>query len=84
MVHHSISHGAVSLLSLIGAQMLSNKIETYFPNIYHWIGVFSNWFIDIFNLSVRSSQMEHALIVLLLGLLWGAGFWRLSARNAWR
>jgi len=84
MIHHSISHGTVSLISLVGAQMLSNKVEAYFPTIHNWIANFSDWFIDSFDLSIRQNQLENALIVLALGLIWGIVFWHLSARNAWR
>jgi len=84
MMHHSISHGAVSLLSLVGAQMLSNKIEAYFPTIHYWIAMLSGWFISSFHLGVGQQQLENACIVLALGLIWGIGFWHLSTRNAWR
>jgi len=84
MMNHSLSHGAASLVGLVGTQMLANKLEAYFPSLYYWIGKLSDWIIYRFNLSVSSSQMELVMVALLAGLLWGLAFWHLSAQRVVR
>ena len=80
MLNHSLSHGAISVVSLIGAQMLTDKVENNFPDFYYWVSHFSEWCIDTLNLSMRQSHMESALLVLIMGMIWGIAFWHFSEK----
>ena len=84
MIHHSLSHGAVSLASLVGTQMLADKISSHFPSAYEWIESFSGWIINWFDLSIRHGQMEVLVVGVLLGMVWGGVFWHLSAERVIR
>ncbi|MFQ5519230.1 MAG: hypothetical protein ACE5E3_04430, partial [Mariprofundus sp.] len=62
MINHSISHGAVSLATLVGAQLLTDKIASHFPSFYTWIETLSAWILDWFDLSMLQNQMELLLV----------------------
>ena len=80
MIHHSISHAAVSVLSVMSAEYLSHGIRHAWPVLNRLIRNAAVWLADNFPTGLSPEVWNSAVVALVLGLVWGGAFWIITIR----
>jgi hypothetical protein len=84
MLHHSVSHGAISVLSVMSAEILVRQIRGIWPVMNIYFSRASMWLANNLPLEINPNVWNQALVALVLGMAWGSTFWFVTIRPATR
>lgn len=84
MIHHSMSHGAISVLTVLSAEFLARQLRLSWPAMNGLISDLALWLARHVNVGLEPQVWQQGLVALLMGLTWGGAFWVITVRPATR